>query len=82
VRLKNSSYTIDLRSAHIEFKTGVYSSREPVTVVTTSGTSISADSGSARDGGKEITFEGHVKSTIRPNGADSAARESIKGTQP
>ena len=82
MRLKNSSYTIDLRSAHIEFKTGDYSSREPVTVVTASGTSISADSGSARDNGKEITFEGHVKTMIRPNGSDSAAGESIKGTQP
>src|SRR5271155_1356368 len=81
VRLKNSSYTIDLRSAHIDFKTGVYSSREPVTVVTASGTSISADSGWARDNGKEFRFEGHVKSTIRPNSSDSAAGESIKGTQ-
>jgi lipopolysaccharide export system protein LptC len=82
VRLKNSSYSIDLRSAHIEFKTGAYSSREPVTVVTTSGTSIVADSGSARDNGKEITFEGHVKTMIRQNSVDSAAGDSIKGTQP
>ena len=37
VRMKNSSYTIDLRSAHIEFKTGEYSSRDPITVVTTYG---------------------------------------------
>jgi lipopolysaccharide export system protein LptC len=82
VRLKNSSYTIELRSAQIEFKTGEYSSREPITIVTTSGTTISADSGSARDGGKEITFEGHVKTTSRPNGSDTTAGESIKGTQP
>src|SRR5271169_4589344 len=82
VRMKNSSYTINLRSAHIEFKTGEYSSREPLTVVTASGTTISADSGSARDSGKEITFEGHVKTMSRPNGSDSTAGESIKGTQP
>ncbi|MFZ2108115.1 MAG: hypothetical protein WAV18_22500, partial [Roseiarcus sp.] len=81
VRMKNSSYTIELRSAHIEFKTGEYSSRDPITVVTTTGTTISADSGSARDNGKEFTFEGHVKTMIRPNGPDSAAGDSIEGTQ-
>jgi hypothetical protein len=43
---------------------------------------ISADSGSARDSGKEITFEGHVKTMSRPNGSDSTAGESIKGAQP
>jgi lipopolysaccharide export system protein LptC len=77
-----SSYSIDLKSAHIDFKTSSYSSREPVTVVTTSGASITADSGSARDNGKEITFEGHAKTTIQPNGADRSAGDSIKGTQP
>jgi len=82
VRLKNSSYTVDLRSAHIEFKTGAYSSREPVTVVTASGASISADSGSARDNGNEITFEGHVKTMIRPNGVASSAGDPVKGPQP
>jgi lipopolysaccharide export system protein LptC len=82
VRLKNSSYSIDLRSAHIDFKTGSYSSREPVTVVTAAGASITADSGSARDNGKEITFEGHAKTTIRPSGADRSVADSIKGTQP
>jgi len=82
VRLKNSSYSIDLKSAHIDFKTGSYSSREPVTVVTASGASMTADSGSARDNGKEITFEGHAKTTIRPSGADRSVGEPIKGTQP
>jgi lipopolysaccharide export system protein LptC len=82
VRLKNSSYSIDLKSAHIDFKTGGYSSRDPVTVVTTSGASITADSGSARDNGKEITFEGHAKTTIRPGGAEPYAGDAIKGTQP
>src|SRR5271154_4784009 len=82
VRMKNSSYTIDLRSAHIEFKTGEYSSPDPITVVTATGTTITADSGSARDSGKDITFEGHVKTMSRPNGSDSTAGESIKGAQP
>jgi lipopolysaccharide export system protein LptC len=82
VRLKNSSYAIDLRSARIEFKTGAYSSREPLTVITTSGATMSADSGSARDNGDEITFEGHVKSTFRSNDVHSDASDSIKGTQP
>ena len=82
VRLKNSSYSIDLKSAHIDFKTGGYSSRESVTVVTASGASITADSGSARDNGKEITFAGHTKTTIRPSGAETSAGDSIKGTQP
>jgi len=82
VRLKNSSYTVDLRSAHIEFKTGAYSSREPVTVVTSNGASIVADSALARDNGKEIEFEGHVRSLFRPNGGDSTVGEPIKGAQP
>ncbi len=81
VRLKNSSYTIGLRSAHIEFKTGTYNSREPVTVLTSTGTSITADAGSALDNGKQIEFEGHVKSIIRPSSAESTA-ESLKGKQP
>lgn len=82
VRLRNSSYTVDLSSAHIDFKSGAYSSRAPVTLVTASGASIVADSALVRDNGKEIMFEGHVRSIIRPNNGDSGAVGQIKGAQP
>jgi lipopolysaccharide export system protein LptC len=81
VRLKNNSYTVDLRTAHIDFRAGAYSSSDPVTVVTSTGASIVADSGTVRDSGKEIRFEGHVRSILRPNGGD-AGGDSIKRTPP
>ena len=81
VRLKNSHYTADIRSAHIDFKTGAYSTREPVTVVTTSGASIRADSGSARDNGKEITFNGRVKTVFHSDGTAPAEQALLKGMQ-
>jgi lipopolysaccharide export system protein LptC len=82
VQLKNNSYTVDLSSAHIDFKSGAYASQAPVTVVTASGASIVADSAQVRDNGKEIMFDGHVRSIIRPNSGNLGAAELIKGGQP
>jgi lipopolysaccharide export system protein LptC len=82
VRLKNKSYVIGLRSAHIEFKTGAYSSGEPVTVVTANGASIEADSALVRDSGGEITFEGHVRSVFQAAGGESGLGAPVKGTEP
>ena len=82
VRLRNHSYNIELRSAHIEFKTGAYRTQEPVTVVTSSGSSVVADSATVRDSGKEVAFEGHVKSVIRSNDGGSEPAPPIKENQP
>lgn len=82
VRLKNSRYTVDLHSAHIDFKTGAYTSGEPVTVLISGGTSIVADSAAVRDNAREITFEGHVRTIIRSGDGDADAARSIKGTEP
>jgi lipopolysaccharide export system protein LptC len=82
VHLHNSQYTVDLHSVHIDFKTGAYKTQEPVTVVTSTGTSIVADSALVLDNGKEIEFEGHVKSVIRSNDAESAPAQVVKGSEP
>ena len=37
VRLKNTNYTVDLKSAEVDFKTNVYVTHEPINVVTSSG---------------------------------------------
>ena len=82
VRIHSSDYDVKLRSATIDFKTGVYRSAEPVTVVTTNGTTISADSALARDNGEELTFSGHVRSTFSSEGRAGAAPAEMKGTNP
>ena len=82
VHIHNKQYTIDLHSVHIDFKSGAYKTLEPLTVVTNSGSSIVADSATVIDNGKEIAFEGHVKSTVRPNDAASDAAPNVKGVEP
>lgn len=42
VRIHNSNYDVQLASANIDFKAGVYRTDEPVTVVMTNGTTIAA----------------------------------------
>ena len=82
VHLRNSQYTIDLQSVHVDMKTGTYNTQEPVTVVTNSGLSIAADSASMRDNGREASFEGRVKSVIRSNAAGPGAAEAVEGAKP
>ena len=82
VRIHSSDYDVKLRSATIDFKTGVYRSAEPVTVVTTNGTTISADSALARDNGEELTFSGHVRSTFSSEAGAGAVPAEMKGTNP
>jgi lipopolysaccharide export system protein LptC len=81
VHLRSPSYDVTLSSADIDFKSGVYRSDQPVSVVTSSGATIHADSAEARDNGAELTFVGHVRSsfvgeTITPAPGD------LKGTAP
>ena len=82
VHIHNKQYTVDLHSVQIDFKSGAYKTQEPITIVTNSGSSIVADSASVLDNGKEITFEGHVKSIIRSNGAESGSAKGINGAEP
>ena len=43
VHIKSSQYDVQLKSANIDFKSGVYVSNDPVVIVTTNGTTISAE---------------------------------------
>ncbi|WP_131114581.1 LPS export ABC transporter periplasmic protein LptC [Lichenihabitans psoromatis] len=53
------------RDAHIEFKTGSVVTKNPVTVAMR-GNTIDADSMQMVDGGKQVTFEGHVHTMFLP----------------
>lgn len=81
VRLRNSHYAVNLRTAIVDFKTGVYRSAEPVTVTTNNGASIVADSAYMRGNGAEIMFEGHVRTLIQP-GAGEGVAGAMKGSDP
>ena len=66
VRIKNGRFTVLLRSAKFDFKSGVYGSDDPVEVQAGDGTTIFADRASALNHGQELTFEGHVRTNIVP----------------
>lgn len=66
VRIGSSHFDVLLRSAAIDFKTGVYQSDEPVEVHVGEGTTIAGDRATARDNGRELIFEGHVRTKIVP----------------
>lgn len=61
--VSTSGYTIDLRSANIDFKTGNVTSPDPVRVEFDAGT-IEADGINVVENGKIITFEGNVRSVL------------------
>ena len=82
ISLRNSSYTVALSSGRVDFKANAYSTREPLTVITANGATISADSAWVRDSGAEIQFEGHVKTMIRGEGGEPTQGTPIKGTAP
>ncbi len=66
VQIKNSRFTVLLRSARFDFKSGVYGSDDPVEVQAGDGTTIVADRAAAVHHGQELTFEGHVRTRIVP----------------
>ncbi len=66
VRIKNGRFTVLLRSARFDFKSGAYGSDDRVEVQGGDGTTIFADRGSALNHGQELTFEGHVRTNIVP----------------
>ncbi len=67
VRIGNTSFEVRLRSAAIDFKTGLYQSDEPVEVHMDDGTTILGDRAMARDNGRELIFEGRVRTRIAPH---------------
>jgi lipopolysaccharide export system protein LptC len=64
VKIKNGRFTVLLRSARFDFKSGVYGSDDRVEVHTDDGTTIFADRAAAINHGQELTFEGHVRTNI------------------
>jgi lipopolysaccharide export system protein LptC len=64
VRINNGRFHVQLQSASFDFKSGAYGSDEPVDVRVGEGTTIRADRAAARNNGQELTFEGHVKTSI------------------
>jgi lipopolysaccharide export system protein LptC len=81
VRIGSARFEVRLRSADIDFKTGVYQSDEPVEVHVGAGTTITGDRATARHNGQELIFEGRVRTTIN-SPADAAADADAKRTSP
>jgi lipopolysaccharide export system protein LptC len=75
VRIKNGHFTVLLRSARFDFKSGAYGSDDRVEVHGGDGTTIFADRGSALNHGQELTFEGHVRTNIVPQTSQEPASE-------
>ena len=82
IRVKSDEYDVRLQSASIDFKAGVYLSHDPVTVVTSNGATINADSVAALDNGRELVFEGRVRSVLQIGDAPARTSAELKGTNP
>jgi lipopolysaccharide export system protein LptC len=76
VRIKNGRFTVLLRSARFDFKSGAYGSDDRVEVQGGDGTTIFADRGSSLNHGQELTFEGHVRTNIVPQASQEPASEA------
>jgi lipopolysaccharide export system protein LptC len=81
VRIKNGRFTVLLRTARFDFKSGVYGSDDPVEVQGGDGTTIFADRASALNHGQELTFEGHVRTNMVPQTNQEPATE-VKRSNP
>ncbi len=68
-----------MQSASIAFKTGLVDTRDPLTVVMSTGT-VTADSMHMVDNGARMTFEGHVHTTVTPAATASSTASTLKGT--
>lgn len=69
IQIGNSKFEVWLRTADIDFKSGVYESDEPVEVHVGHDATINGDRAIARNNGQEFTFEGHVRTRITPQAA-------------
>jgi lipopolysaccharide export system protein LptC len=81
VRIKNGRFTVLLRTARFDFKSGAYGSDDRVEVQGDDGTTIFADRASAINHGQELTFDGHVRTNIVPQTKQEPASE-VKGPNP
>jgi lipopolysaccharide export system protein LptC len=81
VRIKNGRFTVLLRTARFDFKSGVYGSDDPVEIQGGDGTTIFADRASALNHGQELTFEGHVRTNMVPQTNQEPATE-VKRSNP
>jgi lipopolysaccharide export system protein LptC len=81
VLIGGARFEVKLRSASIDFKTGIYQSDEPVEVHVGEGTTIVGDRATARNNGQEFIFEGHVRTLIIPP-SDASANADQKRTNP
>jgi lipopolysaccharide export system protein LptC len=82
VRVKSPQYDVWLKSASIDFNRGHYASKEPVTIVTSTGTTMAGDAISADDNGKELMIEGHVTTNIPPASASGETQAQMRGANP
>ena len=84
VRIANTSgYVLNMRSAAMDFRAGVFSSHERLSVDLRGGT-VAADDMAISNSGHVIAFRGHIVSSFRPADDDSAAGGDSplpKGTQ-
>lgn len=81
VRIKNDRFTVLLRSAKFDFKSGVYGSDDRVEVHAADGTTIFADRAAAVNHGQELTFDGHVRTNIIPQSGQQPSPD-VKGINP
>ena len=72
---RDSGYEIRMKAADADFRTGRIVSREPVSVVMSSGT-INADALDATDSGEHILFEGDVRTLFHGSDDGEPAAES------
>jgi lipopolysaccharide export system protein LptC len=82
VHVKSDQYDVRLLSASIDFKAGVYKSGDPVTVVTSNGATINADKVAAVDNGRQLIFDGRVRSVLQVGDAPARTSAELKGTDP
>ena len=82
VRILIPSYDVTLASANIDFKAGVYRSDEPVTVVMTNGTTITADSARRATTAQELTFSAMCDRRSCRRGVAEPEPAEMKGTNP
>jgi lipopolysaccharide export system protein LptC len=82
VEVKSPQYTAWLKSASIDFQSGLYASRQPVRVLTSTGTTLAGDAMTAVDNGRELVIEGHVRTMIPPAPATDRMKAHVKDANP
>ncbi len=75
VRLNSDAYDIKLKTATLDFKSGIYNSDDPVVITIRGGTDVSADSIIAADNGKTLTLVGRVRSRMAPEAQGSQQKD-------